>query len=150
MANIMHEKYRKNIVITSGIAIFYDVSKWCNILLSQYIAIQNAQPWSCRRSTSKSLLRLLWGWRGECWGVWSNINPVLQFLPPLVNWFWMTFQVLLWKIRFARACAKRPQRPEESPECWFDCRPALRISFVDISLCNYRIIFKISLKYRYR
>ena len=27
---------------------------------------------------------------------------------------------------------------------------ALRISFDDISLCNYRIIFKISLKYRYR
>ena len=26
----------------------------------------------------------------------------------------------------------------------------LRISFDDISLCNYRIIFKISLKYRYR
>ena len=28
--------------------------------------------------------------------------------------------------------------------------PALRISFDDISLCNYRVIFKISLKYRYR
>ena len=28
--------------------------------------------------------------------------------------------------------------------------PALTISFDDISLCNYRIIFKISLKYRYR
>ena len=27
---------------------------------------------------------------------------------------------------------------------------ALRISFDDISLCNYRVIFKISLKYRYR
>ena len=29
-------------------------------------------------------------------------------------------------------------------------RTALRISFDDISLCNYRVIFKISLKYRYR
>ena len=28
--------------------------------------------------------------------------------------------------------------------------PALRISFDDISLCNYRVIFKISLEYRYR
>ena len=34
-------------MISSGIAIFSDVSKRCNILLSQYIAIQNAQPWSC-------------------------------------------------------------------------------------------------------
>ena len=46
MANIMHKKYRKNIVISSGIAIFSDVSKRCNILLSQYIAIKNAHPWS--------------------------------------------------------------------------------------------------------
>ena len=30
------------------------------------------------------------------------------------------------------------------------CGPALRISFDDISLSNYRIIFKISYKYRYR
>ena len=29
-------------------------------------------------------------------------------------------------------------------------QPALRISFDDILLCNYRVIFKISLKYRYR
>ena len=27
---------------------------------------------------------------------------------------------------------------------------ALRISFDDISLCNYRVIFKILLEYRYR
>ena len=39
------KKYRKNIVISSGIAIFSDVSKRCNILLSRYIAIQNAHPW---------------------------------------------------------------------------------------------------------
>ena len=39
-------KYRKNIVISSGIAIFSDVSKWCNIFLSQYIAIKNAHPCS--------------------------------------------------------------------------------------------------------
>ena len=38
------KKYRKNIAISSGIAIFSDVSKWCNILLLRYIAIQNAQP----------------------------------------------------------------------------------------------------------
>ena len=38
------KKYRKNIVISSGIAIFSDVSKRCNILLSQYIAIKNAHP----------------------------------------------------------------------------------------------------------
>ena len=31
---------------------------------------------------------------------------------------------------------------------WFI--PALRISFDDILLCNYRVIFKTSLKYRYR
>ena len=41
----MHKKYRKNIAISSDIAIFSDVSKRCNILLSRYIAIQNAQPW---------------------------------------------------------------------------------------------------------
>ena len=41
MTKIMHE----NIVISSGIAIFSDVFKRCNILLSRYIAIQNAQPW---------------------------------------------------------------------------------------------------------
>ena len=35
MANIM----QKNIVLSS------DVSKQCNILLSKYIAIKNAQPW---------------------------------------------------------------------------------------------------------
>ena len=46
MAIIMPKKYRKNIVISSGIAIFSDVSKRCNILLSRYIVIQNAQPWS--------------------------------------------------------------------------------------------------------
>ena len=40
------KKYRKNIVISSGIAIFSDVSKRCNILLSQYIAIKNAHPCS--------------------------------------------------------------------------------------------------------
>ena len=40
------KKYRKNIAISSGIAIFSDVSKRCNILLSRYIAIQNAQPCS--------------------------------------------------------------------------------------------------------
>ena len=39
------KKYRKNIAISSGIAIFSDVSKRCNILLLQYIAIKNAQPW---------------------------------------------------------------------------------------------------------
>ena len=40
------KRYRKNIAISSSIAIFSDVSKRCNILLSRYIAIQNAQPWS--------------------------------------------------------------------------------------------------------
>ena len=39
------KKYRKNIAISSGIAIFSDVSKQCNILLLQYIAIKNAHPW---------------------------------------------------------------------------------------------------------
>ena len=29
-------------------------------------------------------------------------------------------------------------------------QPTLRISFDDISFCRYRVIFKISLKYRYR
>ena len=32
----------------------------------------------------------------------------------------------------------------------FLCWPALRISFDDISFCRYRVIFEISLKYRYR
>ena len=47
------KKYRKNIVITSGIAIFSDVFKWCNILLSRYIAIQNAHP--CSRPAIETL-----------------------------------------------------------------------------------------------
>ena len=38
-------RYRKNLAISSSIAIFSDVSKRCNILLSQYIAIKNAHPW---------------------------------------------------------------------------------------------------------
>ena len=32
-------------MISSDIAIFSDVSRQCNILLSQYIAIKNAHPW---------------------------------------------------------------------------------------------------------
>ena len=42
------KKYRKNIVISSGIAIFSDVSKQCNKLLLKYIAKKNAHP--CLRS----------------------------------------------------------------------------------------------------
>ena len=38
------KRNRKNIVISSGIAIFSDVSKQCNILLSQYIAIKMLSP----------------------------------------------------------------------------------------------------------
>ena len=55
MTNIMHKTYRRNIVISSGIAIFTDDSKRCNILLSQYIATKNAQPWSGGNSASKKL-----------------------------------------------------------------------------------------------
>ena len=43
MANIMHKKYRKNIVISSGIAILSDVSKRCNILLSRYKTLNPEQ-----------------------------------------------------------------------------------------------------------
>ena len=53
------KKYRKSIVISSGIAIFSDVSKRCNILLSQYIAIKNAHPWSWYRNISASWLCII-------------------------------------------------------------------------------------------
>ena len=39
---------------SEDIAIFSDVSKRCNILLSRYIAIQKAQPWSQHITTDRT------------------------------------------------------------------------------------------------
>ena len=59
------KRYRKNIAISSSIAIFSDVSKRCNILLSRYIAIQNAQPWLGLRMRRFGL-----GGKRGCTGRW--------------------------------------------------------------------------------
>jgi len=45
--------------------------------------------------------------------------------------------------------AKRLEAEQQRPQDW-GSQAALRISFDDISFCRYRVIFKISLKYRYR
>ena len=68
-----------------------------------------------------------------------QLHPAEQGCPP-----WTTLgmpSMLLKNIWASRSCLI--QRT-------LMCRTALRISFDDISLCNYRVIFKISLKYRYR
>ena len=48
-----------------------------------------------------------------------------------------------WVAEHGDQCPEHPQVCQHSP-------PALRISFDDISLYNYRVIFQISLKYQYR
>ena len=45
---------------------------------------------------------------------------------------------------------KQLQQTKGAARLFKKVEPALTISFDDISLCNYRIIFKISLKYRFR
>ena len=72
------KRYRKNIAISSSIAIFSDVSKRCDILLSRYITIQNAQPWS---------------W----WALHFNFVWVSVYIISTESSFW-TFQDVSWSI----------------------------------------------------
>ena len=128
MANIMHKKYRQNIVISSGIAIFSDVSKQCNILLLQYIAIKNAQPWlvygyvksSPQRLKIHSLtfLPLLAGRSGCRYQAWFSASflvqritsvPVLKSLPLMSRTFPVSSSTMKW---FSRVSLLAPNSQE--------------------------------------
>ena len=91
------------------------------------LASTTAQQAALMESPKPPLCRFRWWWWWCWWWSSSSLSWSSRWCSLLRLWrWWWRWQFLEWS--------------------W----SALRISFDDISLCNYRVIFKISLKYWYR